>query len=417
MSNSVETQADRGSVWRNRDFVFLWSGQTISTLGTAASSVVFPLLILFLSGSPAAAGIAGALSSLPYLLFSLPVGALIDRWDRKLVMVLSDLGRALSLASIPATSFFGVLTIEQLYVNAFIEGTLFVFYNIAETAALTRVVPKHQLPAAYAQNQVADTLAFLVGPSVGTLLYQGVSKMAPFIVDAVSYVGSVITLLFIRKPLQAERQETIEKKDLLREIREGISWWWQRPLLRFQAFLNSGLSLLFSSPLLLIILAKELGAQDADVGLILSVASLGGIVGTFIGRWMQRRFTYGQAVPSVVLYQAIIFPFIALSPNLLVFALAVALSFAMWPAYDVVQYTYRLAMIPDALQGRVNSSFRLIAWGTRPLGAVLTGFLIEWVGARSTTLAFAGLFLALSLAAFANIHVRNAPPLETLSGE
>ena len=332
-------------------------------------------------------------------------------------MILSDLGRALSLLSVPVASFFGVLTVEQLYVNAFIEGTLFVFYNIAETAALTRVVPKHQLPAAYAQNQVADTLAFLVGPSVGTLLYQGLSKMAPFVVDAMSYVGSVVTLLFIRIPLQADRlQKAEQKKDLPREIREGISWWWQRPLLRSQAFLNSGLNLA-GSPLLLIVLAKDLGAQDADVGLILSVGSLGGILGTFIGRWVQRRFRYGQAVPSIILYQAIVWPLMALSPNLLVFGLAVALSFAMWPAYDVVQYTYRLAMIPDALQGRVNSSFKLIAWGSRPVGAALTGFLIEWIGAGSTTLAFAGLFLALSLAAFANVHVRNAPPLEALSSE
>ena len=416
MSTPPSTQS-RDSVWRNRDFVLLWSGQTISTLGTAISSIVFPLLVLSLSGSPAAAGIAGAFAGLPYLLFSLPVGALIDRWDRKRVMILSDLGRALSLASIPIAYALGMLTVYQLYLNAFIEGTLYVFYSLAEAAALTRVVSKPQLPAAYAQNQVADTLAFLIGPTIGTILYQTISKMAPFIIDAISYLGSVVTLAFIRTPLQAERPEEPEQKqDLVREIREGIVWWWRRPLLRFMAFLNSGLNLA-TGVLVLIVLAKDLGAQDADIGVILSIGSLGAIAGTFLGRWIQRTISYGLAVPGIVLYQAIIYPFMAFSPNLFVLTLTVALSQAMWPAYDVVQYTYRLAMIPDELQGRVNSSFRLIAWGSRPLGALLTGFLIEWVGASNTLLVLAALFLVLSLSAFANKYVRHAPPLESLATE
>ncbi len=93
------SDAKRQSLLHNRDYMLLWSGQVISTIGTGASQIVYPLLILELTGSPTAAGIAAALTSLPYIFFSLPAGALIDRWDRKRVMILCDIGRGLTLAS------------------------------------------------------------------------------------------------------------------------------------------------------------------------------------------------------------------------------------------------------------------------------------------------------------------------------
>src|SRR5207245_5620026 len=127
-------------LWRNRDYMLLWSGQVVSTAGSTASGIVFPLLILAITNSPTAAGIAGALSNIPYLLFSLPAGAFIDRWDRKRVMILCDLGRALTVLTIPVALWLDVLTIWQIYAAAFIEGSLFVFFNIAEVAALPRVV-------------------------------------------------------------------------------------------------------------------------------------------------------------------------------------------------------------------------------------------------------------------------------------
>ncbi|HEY0069228.1 MAG TPA: MFS transporter, partial [Chloroflexia bacterium] len=135
----------RLALWRNRDYMLLWSGQVVSTLGSTVSGIVMPLFILLLTGSPALAGIAGALNSVPYLVFSLPVGALIDRWDRKLVMILCDAGRAANMFSIPVAMFFDVLTVWQLYAVTLVEGTLFVFFNIAEVAALPRVVTKQQL--------------------------------------------------------------------------------------------------------------------------------------------------------------------------------------------------------------------------------------------------------------------------------
>src|SRR5450432_2324152 len=115
------------SLWRNRDYMLLWTGQLVSSVGSQVSQLAFPLLILALTHSPAQAGLAGALRALPYLIFSLPAGALIDRWDRKRVMILSDIVRGLALGSIPLAFALGNLTILQLYIVSTIEGTFFVF--------------------------------------------------------------------------------------------------------------------------------------------------------------------------------------------------------------------------------------------------------------------------------------------------
>ena len=155
--------SDSASLWHNRDYRLLWTGQVVATVGSTASNVVIPLLILALTASPEAAGIAGALRFLPYLVFSLPVGALIDRWDRKAVMIRTDLGRAIVVATIPIAMAFDALTLTQIYIVALIEGSLFVFFNIAEVAALPRVVSQAELPQAAAWNEAGSGTGHLIG--------------------------------------------------------------------------------------------------------------------------------------------------------------------------------------------------------------------------------------------------------------
>src|SRR5438128_8575713 len=201
-------------LWRNRDYMLLWSGQVVSALGSNMSNIVFPLLILALTNNDTTlAGIAGALGSVPYLIFSLPVGALIDRWNRKRVMMICDTFRALNSASIPIAIFFNSLTIWQLLINAFIEGTFYVFFNIAEVASLTSVVNKLQLPQATAQNEGGGIAANLAGPPIGTFLFQSVSRAFPFIADAISYGVSVFSLALIKTNFQGQRLQ--ERRHLL----------------------------------------------------------------------------------------------------------------------------------------------------------------------------------------------------------
>src|SRR5437588_4640513 len=126
--NEKRLKPPRTSLWRNRDFMLLWSGQAVSLVGTGITQTAIPLLVWDLTHSAAQVGLVGGLGTLPYVLLSLLVGALIDRWDRKRVMILCDIGRALNLASVLIALVLGQLTVVQLYFNALIEGTLFVFF-------------------------------------------------------------------------------------------------------------------------------------------------------------------------------------------------------------------------------------------------------------------------------------------------
>src|SRR5258706_13483225 len=258
------------SLWLNLDYMLLWSGQLVSNVGTQVSTLAFPLLILAVTGSPAQAGFVGALRALPYVIFSLPAGALIDRWDRKRTMILCDTGRALSLASIPVALVTGHLTIIQLYLVSSIEGTLFVFFNIAEAACLPRVVPKEQLPAATAQNMATDGVTTLIGPSLGGALYT-VGRLLPFLADAISYAVSVCSLFFIRVKFQKER--VAARRKLWVEIREGPAWLWHHPLIRFIAILPGGYNLISSAFILIIILLAQ--GQHASSLIIRLIFAIG----------------------------------------------------------------------------------------------------------------------------------------------
>jgi MFS family permease len=394
------------SLWRNRDYMLLWSGQTVSSVGTLVSGLAFPLLILAITRSPLVAGIAGALRALPYLLFSLPVGALIDRWNRKRVMLLCDAGRAIALGSIPVALAFERLTVAQIYAVALVEGTLFVFFNLAEVACLPRVVATEQLPAATAQNQATDSIAGLVGPSLSGVLYSA-SHALPFVADAVSYAVSVVSLLFIRTEFQGER--TAPRRRLRVEIGEGLAWLWRHPLIRYIALLTGGWNFVTAGEILIVIvLAQHLGANPLVIGVLFAIGGLGGIVGAIIAPRLKERLSFSQAIIGSTCVGALTWPLLILAPNVLVLGLIEAVQFTTGPLYNVVQFSYRLALIPDELQGRVNSVFRLLAFGFQPLGLAVTGYLLQAKGPVTTVLCFSAVMLALAISCTLNPHVRAA---------
>jgi len=397
------------ALWKNRDYMLLWSGQVVSTLGSSAAAIIYPLLILALTNSPGAAGVAAALRALPYLLFSLPVGALIDRWDRKRVMIACDLLRAAAVITVPLALWLGALTLWQIYAVAFVEGSLYVFFNLAEVAALPRVVAVADLPRAAAQNEAAFGAAQIGGPALGTLLFQTLGRAAPFVADALSYLVSALSLARIRTGF---RQAAPARAGRLRDdIAEGLRWLWQQPLIRYMAVLTGAMNFVYAAtPLLLIVLAKQMGASDIDIGLVFSIGGVGGIVGSLIGGRIRQRFSFGQVIVAVVWTQALLFPLYLVVPRFYLLGVVYALIYTLAPVYNVVQFSYRLALIPDALQGRVNSSFRLLAFGFDPLGAALCGVLLEQAGSTPTVLLFALCYLAMALATQLNPQVRNARP-------
>ena len=221
------------SLWRNRAYLLLWGGQVVSNVGSGVSQIAYPLLILAITHSVVQAALISAVRSLAYVLFMLPVGALLDRWNRKLVMIVSDTGRALMLASIVLAFAWGHLTILQLYITGFLEVSLSTFFDIAELSCLPHVVAKEQLPEALGRTQATYGIMNLLSPPLGGLLFT-LRPLLPFLVDALSYVVSVCSLLFIHIPFQ-EQRDVLVVRNLAFEIGQGLRWLWHQPLLRSMA--------------------------------------------------------------------------------------------------------------------------------------------------------------------------------------
>lgn len=400
-------------LWRNRDYLILWVGGAISTLGAQASALALPLLILATTGSPAQAGLVGALRGLPYVLFGLPAGGLVDRWDRKRVMVLCDAGRALALASIPLALALGRLTAVQLYAVTFVDGTLFIFFGRAETPALRRVVSTAQLPAALAQGQATSAAAGLVGPALGGALF-GLGRALPFLVDAASYAASAAALLCVRGRFQEERGA--DRGALRAAIGAGLRWLWAEPVVRRLLWVADGVNLLYGGwALLLIALARRLGAPDAAIGLIFAGGGAGTILGALLAPRAQRRFTVGQLMVGLAWLFALTWPLYALAPTPLALGLVNALVFSFVPIFNGTQFGYRLLLVPDALQGRVNSVFRLVTFGGQTLGLLLMGALLEWRGPVATVWILSGPQVALALLTMLSGPLRRAGRLAATS--
>jgi predicted MFS family arabinose efflux permease len=415
--NTAETQEAAASrptsLWRNRDYLLLWSGQAISSVGSSASELALPLLILSITHSPAQAGFAGALRSLAYLLLGLPAGALIDRWDRKRTMILCDAGRALALGSIPLALALNHLTMAQLYLVSLIEGTLYVFFSLAESAALPRVVAREQLPAAAAQNEATSGVVTFIGPSLGGALF-GVTKALPFLADAISYAASVCSLFWIRLPFQEERPPQ-PRQSLHADIWDGLVWLWREPVVRAIGLLHSGLILSVSGmTLLMLVIAERQQAAPFAIGLMFGIGGLGSVLGALLGSQAHKRLRLGQVMVGAFWLFALLWPLYATAPSLLALGAILAAFWVVDETYDVAQLSYRLALIPDALRGRVNGALRLVFFSCDALGIALTGLLLQQIGVLPTLLCFEGALLLLAVAATLNRALRAAPPMSDL---
>ena len=391
--------------------MLLWSGQAGSVLGTQVTQIAFPLLVLGLTGSAAAAGLVAAARTVPYLLLPLPAGALVDRRDRRAVMVVCSAGSALALASVAAAHAGGALTIPHIVAVSLVEGSFAVVYGLAETAALRQVVPTAQLPTAVAQQQLQYSVGGIVGPPLGGALY-GVSIALPFAVDAASYTAAGASLAAVRTPLPGAPAAA---RSIRAEVAEGVRWLWGHPLIRYMAVLTGMLN--FSGQgitLIAVVLSRGQGASPAEIGAIFAAGGVGGVVGAIAAPFVQQRVSFGQAIVGQIGCSAVAILLLAVATTPLLVLSALVLWNLVGPLYDTVQQSYRMALVPDRLQGRVTSVFRMFAQGMGPFGLALTGVLLDRVGGAATALACGGLMALLALVTARNPHVRGAPPIASV---
>jgi MFS family permease len=402
------------SLWRNRDFVLLSGGLAVSMLGSRITATAYPLLVLALTGSAAQAGLVGFLAMLPHLLFQLPGGVLVDRWHRRTVMLVADGGRALAIGSLVAGLALDELTVAWIGAVAFVEGSLAVFFQLAEQGAVRSVVPRAQLTPALATNEARTRAAGLLGRPLGGILFD-LGRAVPFLVDALSYATSFLAVALVRTPLQETREPRTAR--FVTDALEGVRWIMGQPFVRATTLAVAATNFLWQAiSLSVIVLLTEGGESATTVGLVLGGIGLGGVLGSVIAPRVQRRMPPHAVVVWANWAWAGLVPLLALDPPPVAMAALLVACGIVGPLWNVVVISYRLSIIPDSLIARVQGASALVALGTIPLGSLIAGLLLESIGAVATLLVLAALMVAVAAALHAAPSVRHAPPLPQEAG-
>ena len=384
------------SLLRHPDFLKLWSAETISQVGTQVSLLAIPLVAInILDASPFEVGLLGTIEFLPFILFALPAGAWVDRLRRRPILVGADLGRAVSLASIPIAFVFDALTIWQLYVVGFVNGVMTVFFDVAYQSYLPSLVERDQIVEGNSKLETSRSIAQIGGPGIGGVLVGLVTTPLAILVDAISFVGSALFVFAIRKHEPApdrHRDEHGRARGSMRvEVADGLRYVVGHPYLRSIAA-ATGWSNLFGTMAFAIVLVyyvRTLGLGPETIGFVFALGNAGTLVGALVAGRIGRRVGVGPAIVGSMAASGPGILLLGLAPVEAPLPFLVASGFVFGfcaLVYNINQVSFRQAVTPTAMQGRMNATMRFIVWGTIPVGMMLGGFLGGAIGLRETIL-------------------------------
>ncbi|MER7667279.1 MFS transporter [Kitasatospora sp. NPDC096128] len=413
------------SVWRQRNFQVLWSAHTVSEFGTQVTFFVIPVLALTtLSASTGQLGLVSAMETLPFLLVGLPAGALLDRWDRRRVMVTADIGRAVALVLLPVGHLTGVLSVPLLCAVGFAIGLCTVFFDIANQAFLPSVVAREQTPDGNSRLEFARSTAELAGPSLGGLLLQAVAAPLILVVNSASYLVSAVLLGLIRTPRRPAPQPGPGVRMRTR-IAEGLRFVFRHRTLRSLA-LATGISNLVGlggalGAVLTAYALRDLRLSPGELGLALSVGNCGALLGAALSGRLIRLAGLGPVLIAAKSMSGISVIILATAapahavPTLIATTGIMACGITV---YNIGQVSLRQTITPTGMQGRMNASVRFAVWGTRPVGALAGGYLGSVLGTRPTlwTIAGIGLLSCLPLIVTEDIRTLRVFPSQSFEG-
>jgi predicted MFS family arabinose efflux permease len=402
------------SLWRNWRFQLLWIGSTSVTLGVEATDVAYPLLILAITGSSARAGIFGFLQFTTMLVLALPIGALVDRWDRRRVLLFAEGSRALLIGSVAAALALGHLTLAYLMVVAVLLGVTTSFGGPVRMLMIRAVVPASQLTTALTQEEVREGASGLAGPPLGGFLF-GISRLLPFVVCAASFALSFACALVVRIPPREEAAEDgggqpDEPEGSLRGMFAGVTELLRSPLLlRALVMISTFYLTAMGVVLVVIVLLRARGDRPGAIGVALAGTALGTLLGSVLVRHLHRLMRPGWLLVMVSGIVSVSIALLAVPFGawwvfcvLLVSALTV-------PAMRVLIDILIFRQVPDERRGRtIMATMTAIGVGP-PLGVLAAGLLLQYAGGTPTVLVFAGLQAAATAFGLLDRRVRNAP--------
>ena len=386
-------------------------GQLLSSAGSSSTSIAFPLLVLAVTHSPAKAGIVAFARSLPSVLFALPAGLAADRCSRRRLMIAADGMRALAIGSLAAAILLDRLIFWEIVAVAFVEGSGAALFFGAQPGALRAVVPPRQLPAAAAAETGRQAVVRLAGPPLGGALF-GLARALPFLVDALSYAFSTVSLLAMRTPFQEEREP--HTASLRSRLAEGFQFVWRQPFLRTCALLFGlgnfiGPGVLFA----VVVIGRQQGLSGGEVGALIAVFGACLLLGSLVSP-LVRRLLPVRAVLVLELWTWIGCAVFLVWPNVYVLTAGILPTGIAIPSTDSVVHGYRIAMTPDRLLGRAESVRSMISLLIAPLGPLTAGVLLSTVSARAAIAVFAATGLVLAVWGTLSPSIREAPSLDQL---
>jgi MFS family permease len=418
----------QSGLWRHADFLKLWSAETVSQLGSQVTGLALPLVaIITLHVSAFEVALLGVVEFAPFVLVSLPAGVWVDRLPRRPILIVGDLGRAALLASVPIAYAFDALTIWQLYGVGFVFGVLTVFFDVAYQSYLPSLVPREHLIEGNSKLEISRSAAQLGGPALAGGLIEVLTAPVAVFVDAVSFVGSGLFVLGIRKREQAPERAPGRSPfaGMRAELSEGLRYVLGHRHLRWIAASTATFNFFGNvmNAILLVYIVRTLGLGPGTIGLILAVGNVGYLVGAVISGRTARWIGVG---PTIVLGSALgaaallvpVAPESDPIPFLIGYMLLIGLGL---PLYNITQVSFRQAITPERLQGRMNSVMRFIVWGVIPVGTLLGGVIASaidlraaiWIGAVGNSLAF----LPVLLSPVRSLREMPEPVVEPLASE
>ncbi|GGZ51001.1 MFS transporter [Streptomyces inusitatus] len=398
-----------GSLWRNGDFLKLWLGETLSLLGAHVTHLALPLTaISAFNATDEQVGVLRFLQLVPYLGLALLFGVWVDRTRRRRLMLGANTIRMVLLALVPVLHWLGALDMVTLMVIACAVGTASVLFDVSWMSYVPSLVrdPKQYVEAG-AKLGAGSSAADVAGPGLAGLLVAALTAPVALIVDALSYLVSIVSLLLIRtrEPRPGPRAERsseqsserpADRRHLPTELRDGLRWVFRDPVLRSLALIGfcCNFSMISVWTMFLLYGTNDLGLSPATIGGIFAAASLGGLAGAAISRGVIRRFPLGRVYlvsqSALLLGPALIA--VAAGPRpvmVALFVLSFLITYLGLGVAGVIIVSLRQITTPQRLMGRMNASFRTLLFGGGALGGLTAGLLSGGIGADNALTAAA----------------------------
>ena len=389
----------RRSLVRQPDFQKLWAAETISVFGSQISALAIPVVaVLILKVSPFEVALLGTIEFLPFILFTLPAGAWVDRLRRRPIMIAGDLGRAVALLSIPAVYLVNpaALTIWQLYAVGFITGTLTVFFDVSNQSYLPSIIDRDELIEGNSKLQISQSAAQIAGPGLAGVLIDLVKAPFAIVLDALSFAWSAFFVFLIRKPeppvLHPADAAGEKRPSIVSDVKAGLRFVLGHPALRAISA-GTGTSNLFGNIgggilILYLLDSRYLGLTPGQVGIAFGLGNVGALVGAVMANRISRWLGLGPTIIGSLFIGGIFTLLIAIAPPgpaAVPFLIAGGLFGGLSQmVYNINQVSYRQAICPPRMQGRMNATVRFLVWGTIPIGNVIGGLIATTFGVHET---------------------------------